>query len=288
MEEGKSLPLIPTKEQVDLLVRNATKALESRVLHDTQRDEYRPRICAVCDVIATLDNPMVQMAVTDLAKVCNKTNADRDKLVHMYPDPEPAKRMIATYKVDHPLLSNYTLSPMTNIYKDDTDIEVVDVCQFCSKQCHPNSRGQSSVPPTRALWNGYCTGETPPELQDLNIAELAMISPNRLVCHAAVLYTDQHRGIYGWHAMYENNVDDNVKTVDDLIKAGLGGEIFVVLCGPWDSTQRALAKKQYTVRADKLAKAFDWLKKNNFYFKHCGETSMYKYRQPIILEDKDS
>ena len=288
MEPDKPVPSIPAKQQVELLIRNASKALEDRVLYDSDRKEYRPRICAICDVFATVDNPMVKMPVSDLVKVCQKTNAERDKLVKLYPDPEPARRMIETYRIQHPTLSDYTLSPMASISEDANDGEVVDVCQFCSKDCQPDKPGSNHKPPKRALWNGYCTGETPPELQDLNIAELAMISPNRLVSHAAVLYADQHRGIHGWHAMYENDPDDNVETVQELIKAGLGGEIYVVLCGPWTSTKKALAKQQYTVRADKMKKAFDWLKKNNFHFKDCGDTSTFTYRQPVIIEDKET
>ena len=102
------------------------------------------------------------------------------------------------------------------------------------------------------------TGGLPEELADLRKPEIALISANRIVMHGIVLRSNGHEGVYGWHAMYESKVDLNIGHIQQLVDAGMKGEIVVVLCGPWTSTAAAMAKKEMTIRPDRVVKAFEW------------------------------
>ena len=104
-------------------------------------------------------------------------------------------------------------------------------------------------------------------LKDLNTAELALVSPNRILTNAIVLFCDHHEGIYGWHSMFENDVQTNVSNVQYLIDAGLQGSFYCVLCGPWTNVHIEKVRTTYSVRPEKVITAFRWLKDNNIHFK---------------------
>ena len=115
-----------------------------------------------------------------------------------------------------------------------------------------------------------------------------MVTPNRINSHAAVLFANAHQGVHGWHAMYENNVENNLGNINQLVAAGLKGKIVVVLCGPFTSTQRALVKRKYNVNAEKVIRAFEWLKQNNHYYEDLNIPEDSSLMQPLIIEDKDT
>ena len=290
-------PSIPSEATIKKVLRQATASLEARIRTDDANPsclEYFPRICTICDTMATVDNPTDPFCVDDLANVCEQAKASKTDVLEAYNTSESVPKdsivlMLSTYTCDHPLLKDYVLSPAAHVSRTNIG-DCVDICKQCSKEIQKEklSNSKSKYGPPNALWNGNATGESPPQLKELNIAELAIVSPNRLNSHAAVLYADQHQGVYGWHSMYENNVGNNIGNIQQLIDAGLQGEIVVVLCGPWDETQKSLAKKKYSVRPQKVIQAFEWLKEHNHYYKDIEIPEIDKLPLPIIIKDKDT
>ena len=292
-----NFPVPPTLDKIDDIIRQTTAALAARMHVDDDNlanIQYYPKICSVCDSMATVDNPMIPMYVSTLKIMCHQATASKVDVLKVYNMPTPelsacVERMLSSYTCDHHDLKDYVLSPSSRTFTEN-GIDMIEVCTTCHEQIKESLRHKKRKQqgPANALWNGSATGQPPSELSDLNIAEMAILSPNRIKSHAAVLYADQHQGVYGWHSMYENNVDNNLANIQQLVDAGLKGEIMVVLCGPWDETQKSLAKNRYTVRPEKIMAAFAWLKKNNHYYTDLEIPDIADLPLPIIVKDKDS
>ena len=288
---------VPSRQVIQMLVAESTKAMKDRLFYDQEEKKYSTRVCAMCDCMATVDNPMVGMGLDHFVRICHKSGASKDAVLLRYPATAvvqgekcnrlKASAMVMSYTANHASLAPFVLSPSTRVYRDKEEQEIVEVCSRCKEDC-PSVNTPINVmkSPKRSLWNGNCIGAAPKALLDLNMAELAMVSPNRIDLQAAVFYADGHRGVYGWHAMYENKVRDNLETLEQLVDAGLNGKIVVVLCGPFDSTQRALVQREYTVEPDKVKAAFKWLHEWNHYFSDYRLPDGFQFRQPIIIEDR--
>ena len=55
-----------------------------------------------------------------------------------------------------------------------------------------------------------------------------------------------------------------------------------VLCGPFTSTQRALAREKVSVNTRKVQAAFEWLKKHNVLYKDIEIPSENEYQCKIL------
>lgn len=261
----------------------ASNTMQRRMVFNSLTNEFNTKICAVCDTFATVLNPCHSISISDLADMCLRTNGTRQALIKYYP-----LHLLEQYKIPHEQLDSFVLSPASILFDDKQGTTSTFVCRICWDEWNlkRNSRGNAIPPPRRALWNGYLTGNPPDELQCLNRAELALISPNRIISHAISLRANRHDGVYGWHAIYENQVDANLASVQQLVDAGMQGELVCVLCGPFTTTQKALVRAQLTVRPDRLIAAFQWLKVHNHYFKDFTIPNIEDIPLPYIYEDE--
>ena len=273
---------IPSTTIIQAIRCSATEALFSRMYFDGRKGGYSSRICAVCDCMARIDNPMDPMPLVTFVKNCKRSDASKKSLFTYF-----NSRMVNFYTCAHPDLGEFCLSPKTRVFEESSGIEMVDICQQCNEEW-TNCRSRKSKMPRLALWNGSLTGGVPDCLKDPNAAEVALISPNRILTNAIVLLCDHHDGIYGWHSMFENNVEMNVSNVQYLIEAGLKGEFVCVLCGPWTQVQLDKVRKYYNVRSERVIEAFEWLKENNVHFKDFEIPDKDNLPSPRIIEHRRS
>ena len=284
-----TLLAVPSKDVVDNIAREATKALGNRMYKIPTEDEpsFLPKICAVCDGMMTIHNPSRMIELTKFVQFCDRAKSQKTEYTGFFPP-----LLVDQYTAKDERLKSFVLSPLTIICTNDINQESVMVCFECSTILEGNPKlrnGKQSrftIPP-KAIWNGILIGDAPECLSILRPAELALLSPNRVVTHAMTMYANHHDGIYGWHTMFENKVDNNVRDINELVKIGLDGEIVVVLCGPFTKTQDAIIRRQMTVRTELVKEAFAWLKLHNIYFNadQFDERSIVDIPQPIIIED---
>lgn len=277
---------IPSAEVVKEIVRCASTSMNKRLAFNSTYDSFERKICAICDCFVTVENEEKWIPVKELEKYCNKSGASHDYLKEFFPE-----NLLHHYKNNHVLLQAFVISPSFSVRKSRRNIEQILICSECNKAFQivkeAGKLGRKRDPPMRSIWNGNLIGEAPAELSELTIAELAIVSPNRILSHGIVLYADQHKGVYGWHAMYENNVGLNVCNIEQLIEAGLSREIVCVLCGPFTKSQQMFARNQVKIRYDYIKRAFLWLKDNNHFFKDIRIPAEEEIRSPVILLHDD-
>ena len=255
---------LPSNSNARLIAQQASKSMADRMFRDESTGKLQPRICATCDEMVTILNPSVLVPIKKLIKRLHKAKAHHHHVRRAYENPA----VVDSYKASHPSLSPFVLSPATHVRRLANGSECVLMCRTCKDEMESKCTSRKKhVSPERAIWNYNLVGELPECLKILRPAEVAIISPNHIYTHAIVLRSDRHDGIYGWHSMFENRVDVNIGNTQYLIDAGLEGEIVCVFCGPFDKAQVDAARTQYSIRPQKVIEAFDWLKKNNHYFR---------------------
>lgn len=283
---------IPDPVNIQCIRQDVAKALGARF--GTNADnEITQQVCAVCDCFITIDNPSKWIPIFELSSYCRRSGAEIAQLIKYFPE-----KLVFEYKNEHPIMANFAISTkveMRNVTSSlfaESEEEEALVCTLCHETWEKdilNYGGKASsrkrkIPcPPRAIWNGNMIGQAPDCLKELTIAELAIVSPNRVISHGVVLYADQHRGVYGWHAMYENDVSANIGNIQQLVEAGLSGEIVCVLCGPFTRAQQAVVRTQFAVRSEKIIAAFEWLKANNHFFSRFEMPSLESMKMPVIL-----
>ena len=258
-------PLIPNQTVLEGITDTAMEAIRSRTFLSETDHQLRARICATCDGISTIENPCKLLGITAMIILLKKSQAEKSNTWDGYP-----AILVDQYTAKDLRLQDYILSPSTTIIKTHGREDSVAICRNCHKEFRsnkPRCRIKHFRSPVKAIWNGLLIGNPPECMACLRPVEIALISPNRVITHAITLQANHHDGIYGWHSMFENRVDLNLGHVNYLVNSGLSGEIVVALCGPFTSTQKAMAKEKVGVRADKVIAAFEWLKINNPYFK---------------------
>ena len=281
---------IPTNATLQTIRRDVSGAMKSRFFCNMVTETYEKKICAICDTFITVDNCESTISAVNLAKYCERTQGKVTDALQFFPE-----LLVRDYANQHSTLSKYVLSPALRIVRlpnvEGEQVIVCSKCHFAYTKDMASYGGEMTrkaiPPPPRAIWNGNMVGETPQELLDLNVAEIALVSPNRILCHGMVVYADQHRGVYGWHALYENNVGANIGNINQLIDAGLKGEIVCVLCGPFTRAQKAVVRDQTNVRYEKLVAAFNWLKLHNHFFNDLVIPAPGEIKSPVLLYNND-
>ena len=255
-----SLPCEATVSQIE---KDVCESLSNRYYPDDSK-LLKARICSCCDRFATVDNPMVPLGVDEYVYCLSRCRISSSVLKQFFPE-----AVLDSYKAKERRLEDFCLSPGTRIFQDTTGYDCVDLCTNCWELFDSFLRSKKKVfnGPKEAVFNGNMCGDPPECLLNLNAAELALVSPNRILTHALVLQCDNHDGIVGWHSMFENSVETNVSNIQLMIEAGLQSEFLCVLCGPWTRIQLDKVKNAYRVRPDKVIEAFEWLKKNNVHYK---------------------
>lgn len=260
----------PTKDEELKMVSAFTEELESSIFVDAQNMSH-PIICSVCDTIAHVDVNHKWMKVTRLRELCLQLNMTKEKIKDIYP-----AALIAQYTVPRvEELKEFVLSPKS-VYNSHN--ETIAICTPCANhmRVQVDKFGPRRVPPNEAIISAYLIGDAPKILMDLNDCEIALLSTVRTNCQSWIYFAGCHKHIQGWHTFYENRPGYNVATIDNLADAGLKGQLLVVLCGPFTSSQKAKTYAQTRVRPEKVIKAFQWLKINN-----------YHYRDIVIPREED-
>jgi hypothetical protein len=71
----------------------------------------------------------------------------------------------------------------------------------------------------------------------------------------------------------------------NLADNGMTGMLLVVLCGPFTTTQKAMAMKKTSVDPRKVVQAWHWLKENNFRFKNDIIPNIADIPLPYVVEE---
>lgn len=129
----------------------------------------------------------------------------------------------------------------------------------------------------------YMIGEPPAVLTCLNTIELALVSTARTFCQSWFFFGGCHQHIQGWHTIYENDPGSIVGHIANLTNAGLQGQLLVVLCGPFTTTQKAELMRQTSINPRKVIPAFKWLKKNNRLYHGIQIPSMEELPIPQVI-----
>jgi hypothetical protein len=271
---------VPTSIQVHDMLVEFTKDIESFTFHDKLNGQLKPIYCAVCDGMPKHSNWYQWVEIPYFAKLCNISRCLRFNVKECgYPD-----RLLDDYKVKNACLSDIILSPGSVI--DSSNNKIV-VCKTCFIHMEKQSERQCKyrTPPSEAIANGYLIGNTPPELSTLSEIELTLVADVRTYCQSWAFHAGAHKQIKGWHTFYSNRPDRIARNFEELQLAGLKGQIVVVLCGPFTTTQRALTLRKTTVNAKKVIAAFQWLKINNILYKDFKIPDENEIPIPVLLDE---
>ena len=263
---------IPTSLERHEIVDRFTKDLSSYTIVDEDTGILQSVVCCVCDGIPKTPQWAKWIGVVELKTLCHWNNLHRKHLANIYP-----AVILDGYKVDHPDLEPYILSPSTRLNKKDDSVLICRDCHHAMVVERESGKKRNRMkPPKQSIANGYLIGEPPKELTELTEVELALISRVRIYCNSWIFFGGCHQQIKGWHTFFKNRSAVNVSNVENLSMSGLKGILLVVLCGPFTTDQKALAMKRMKVRPAKVIAAYKWLKLNN-----------YHYRDEVIPSEAD-
>ena len=275
---------LPTFDVLKSRVESAAKALQERVFVNAN-NQCSLRICSVCDRFATIDNKIRPFSASLFRQYLHRSGAHVDQYTSCLGIKAIEDNL---KKANHPF-ADFVVSPDTMIVQDEYGQDCVFLCDECKKDWRNNGASDDNKKldgPIHALWKGFYTGELPECLKILNMAEVQLISPNRIVANGIVCHAHVHKGVYGWHSMFENRVDLNVGTIQYLVDAGMKGEFICVLCGPFWKSQEKELRKKYTIRPQLVIKAFEWLKENNVHFRDLVIPEPENIPKPKFLKHK--
>jgi hypothetical protein len=261
------------------IVKDLSKDLESFTATITGDTRIHAVCCAVCDSMPKKANDWSWVEITKFKSYAEKCRLHKKSIREFYPE-ALIDYYTASNDDDH-LLSQFVLSPSSLI---DTHNKTIAVCNQCLEHLESHTTRKSN-PPIDSIVNGYLIGTAPVELKELSEVELSIISQVRITCHTFVFYAGCHRSIRGWHTLFKNKPAEQVANMSQISEAGLKGQIVVVLCGPFTTTQKALALQKTAVRPDKVVAAFRWLQANNFHYKDIVIPDPDDLPVPFIIEE---
>jgi hypothetical protein len=123
------------------------------------------------------------------------------------------------------------------------------------------------------------------ELTELTEMERSIVADIRIYCQSWAFFAGAHQHIKGWHTFYSNPPEHAVANLEQLKLGGLKGQIMMVLCGRFTTTQRALTMKKTLVNAERVIRAFEWLKKNNFVYKDIVIPDLEDIPLPVVIDE---
>ena len=160
-------------------------------------------------------------------------------------------------------------------------------CRECCKQIETKIKPSRVKLPKHAIANGMIFGEAPPELQELNDVELALVSQARIDKHVFTFYGGCHKSMRGWHNLYENNVQHNAGIMQRLQSFGVETTIACILQGPFTEYQRKQALFKTRVDPDKVLRAMTWLKENNRLYSTFTIPDASELPKPVIINESE-
>jgi hypothetical protein len=143
------------------------------------------------------------------------------------------------------------LSPR-GVYREDE--EGFQCCKQCVKILDTKVKPNRTTLPRFAIANGAVFGEAPPELTELNDAELALVSLARTNKHVFAFYGGAHKSIRRWHNLYENDDVEGITRTLNEVSEYTGGKnvILCILLGPFTPLQKQFMKNKMLVTPDKV------------------------------------
>ena len=175
------------------------------------------------------------------------------------------------------------LSPR-GVYRQDE--EGFQCCNQCVKILDTKVKPNRIALPRFAIANGAVFGEAPPELTDLNDAELALVSLARTNKHVFAFYGGAHKSIRGWHNLYENDVEGIARTLNEVSEyTGGKNVILCILLGPFTPLQKQFVKNKMMVTPEKVIRALRWLKHNNDLYRDITIPNRDDLATPLIIDD---
>lgn len=175
------------------------------------------------------------------------------------------------------------LSPR-GVYEPSKGFQCCNKCGTCL--------GGSTQPrrielPRFAIANGMLTGYAPMCLRELTEVELVLVSRARIDKHVFSFFGGAHKSIYGWHNLYENDVENVARALQQVETFGGGKVVACILQGPFTAAQREHVKRKTTIRSDKVLFALRWLKQHNRVYNDIQIPSAEQLPQPVILDDSN-
>jgi hypothetical protein len=260
------------------IIESFVKDLESFTATTSDgSDSLRAVCCATCDSMPKKANDWSWVDVDKFKKYATNCRLQKSTVSSYYPSD-----LVDFYTSTHPELSDFILSPSSLI---DTQKNTIAICEECLGHLEQHAK-KNSQPPVHSIVNGNLVGSAPTVLKELSEVELSLISQVRITCHTFVFYGGVHRSIQGWHTLFKNRPSENIANISLVTEAGLRGQIVVVLCGPFTTTQKALALAKTTVRPEKVIRAFEWLKENNLFYKDIIIPEAEDLPKPFVIEEK--
>ena len=254
---------LPSLNEKQMAVINFMEDLKSYHVEVGNGKELKPVICAVCDSIAKSTHWGRWISISpDFIDLCEGSNLRKSRIEEnkIYRD-----SVLHCYTAPYKKLEDYILSPRSII-----DNENILVCKDCLSHMEKEAKKRIAIkyrkPPKDAIANGYLIGDAPEEINCLNEVELVLVSKVKIHSYIWIYFAGCHQQIRGWHTFYKNRPTANISSLQTVNDSGLKGDILVILCGPFTSTQKAIAMKETRVRPEKVIAAFEWLVENNCYY----------------------
>jgi hypothetical protein len=260
-----------------------TKGVESFTYNNEKTGTIQSVCCAVCDGIPTDEHWWSWIEISFFKKLCLHSNMAKAELsAGGYP-----QELLMQYTASDPILADYVLSPCSIIDASDTLDTQIIACNNCigHMKCQLDKQKLRARPPAEAIANGFLIGEPPVELTELTEIERSIVADIRIYCQSWAFFAGAHQHIKGWHTFYSNRPEHAVANLEQLKLGGLKGQIMVVLCGRFTTTQRALTMKKTLVNAERVIKAFEWLKKNNFVYKDIVIPDLEDIPLPVVIDE---
>ena len=300
--------LVPPEQQKKIY--NSATSCRNKILLKRDDDTFVPKVCCVCDrhIIhgnekllpdKYLHNKCVQRCLrmdNEDWTLLNVTESTKTQLLKQYKQKCFTSENTATKK----LLDSLLLSPRTyGVQKKFKGEETLHLgcCTECRSHLEKVNTGYTVDKPPNAIANNKCFGYAPHVLTRLNETELAMIAIARVNGHIINLRGGAHKGISGWHTLFDSDVGhtskvmnyyekckrnkQNPSTLDD--DADYVNAIQVILTGPFTHDQKKLAKLCCLVRPRFIREALEWLKANNRLYAHI-DIDATAIVQPQILD----
>lgn len=261
---------VPKQFEIDSIIKAFNKDLESYCVeikdHPNGPAKVRPVICCVCDGIPDVANWSEWVDIDRFQNLCKKANLGKKRLLDRKVYPAQLINQYTAPDVDR--LKDYVLSPCSIINKSKDEILA---CKTCTKAMEENSTLRNLIkfrkPPQQSIANGFLVGEAPDELTSLNEVELTLVSQVKIHMQCWAYFGGCHKQVRGWHTFFRNRPEANVADLGRLESSGIKGNVMVILCGPFTTTQRAMVMEATKVRPAKVIAAYEWLKQNNFHYK---------------------
>lgn len=280
-----NIPSDEKKQQILLQFNDDMKSFHVEIPHPSTGETVIQRaFCSVCDSIPDRAHFAEWVPVQEFKRLCEKSNMGKKRLLDrgIYKD-----SLINWYTANSEELQDFILSP-ESVINNETDS--ILVCKKCKDHMNANTRKRSPIeerkPPIESIANAYLIGAAPKELTCLNEVELSIVSRVRIYAHTWVFFAGCHQQIRGWHTFFKNRHTSNVADLHRLQDAGVDGNIMVILCGPFTSTQRALTMEATKVDPVKVLAAFRWLKENNFYYQNDEIPNVDELPQVQIIQEE--